>query len=343
MNKIETVSPESKQLNQSIVTLSRFANNYVANLKQAESRVDFLAPGQSDRVAKILEYCNFQDEESCKKRVLIAGSTMAILPPDPTEEEKRLALELTREGNQIIFSYQQRFCLKSISFLSVPTVFVRTNEEMLEMSRHAGYAGVISLTRNPFGSTFNLQAARYTTERLGSELGSQAVRFSKYHEDAHTVIVRHQLQVCREKGIDDSLQAATFRCVSVKNSLCWELAANEAPVNMNVFPHKVASLAKAHPEINIEKILEQRNIDLPEYEKLMYPPLYPESELEAPFVTSPVCAHVYKELQELTKRYRKEVNPDFYWTSYLAKYFKQFPLGDGDLPLPEGFVELFEK
>ncbi|MBU0569362.1 hypothetical protein KKB40_01095, partial [Patescibacteria group bacterium] len=343
MSKIEAISPESKQFNRSIVTLSEFAHRYIVYLKQAEDETGFLSPGQGDRVTTMIEYCDFGDTESCKNRVIIVGSTMAILPPDPTEDEKQLALQLTQEGDQIIVSYQERFHLERVPFLSVPTVFVRTNEEMLKMSRHPGFAGVISLTSNPLGSTFNLQAAKYTVEKLGPELGPQAVRFSMHHENAHTVITRHQLQVCKERGIDDSRQAITFRRVAVRNSICWELAANEALIGMEVFPYKVANLAEPHPEIDIRKILEQRNIDLPEYDSLMYSPLFPRSEFEAPFVTSPACAHVYRELQKLTEKYRRQVNPDFYWTNYLAEYFRHFPLGDGELPLPEGFVELYEK
>ncbi len=337
MKKSELLVSNEEQITTAVNSLAKFGQSYAGNLEIAEGIDGFSSPGQGERVRRILNYCDLRNPDSVAQRVILSGPAMAVLPPNPTKEEIEIAEELTIVGGQTIGDYQNRFSLKSIPLLPIPTVFVRTNEEMKEFARKDEYAGVISLTYNPLGSTFNLEAAKYTSDHLGQETGGQAFRVSKYHEDAHTTVIRHQLALCREKGIANLYQAATYRAVSIKNSICWELAANEAPITFDVFPYQVAALGTPHPLVDIAKIVETGNIDYPDFEKFMYHPIYPGSSFIAPFVTSPECANVYMALQKMTQIYRERIDSGFFWTKYQSDYLKKYPLADMPLPMPTGF------
>ncbi|MBU0757444.1 MAG: hypothetical protein KKF44_05235 [Nanoarchaeota archaeon] len=104
----------------------------------------------------------------------------------------------------------------------------------------------------------------------------------------------------------------------------------------NVFPYAVAKAPET--KIDFTRIVQEKNIDLfGNDQKIHMNPIVPGTGHEISFVASPYCAYIYKELIDMTDRYRQLHDTHFTWIGHTLNYIKAHPLADAPFEMPKRF------
>lgn len=312
--------------------LAKYCLQYFRDLDRADSEGITEYPGRSNRLSGIYKYSGIENMSMETSRLVGSGSCIAILPPKPTMEERKLMGELVLQQDEVVRQYSETYSLL-VGDLPITTLCFRSHADIeqicaLGTTGVSPWAGNISLNYAMLWDTFNLEAANWVTKQYGVNIGAKAVIFNHIHESGHQLIEQHRKKICHNKGVPDWKYAGSFRRLFWKARVAWEMSANELVFSASdaikvegerVYPDYFASRNDSLKSNDfIGKALVENYYD---NRPVMRELTYPSSEYQQPFVVDPSDAALWLSIAE------QPIPGSFSsWTGYLLNLIEVNPL-----------------